>query len=120
MFFYFYPMNGMYAYEYGTSMGRMLMDMRAAADRHYANAKADVPYYAAFDGEPKGPYSFDEIRKMIRDGRITRDTFIWKPQMQDWDHAAQIAELQPLVCLTPPPVPAPTEKKEGEADDMGE
>lgn len=28
MFYYFYPMNGMYAYEYGTAMSRMLMDMR--------------------------------------------------------------------------------------------
>ena len=35
MFYYFYPMNGMYAYEYGTAMSRMLMDMREAAERHY-------------------------------------------------------------------------------------
>ena len=34
MFFYYYPMNGLHAYEYGTAMSRMLMDMRAAAERH--------------------------------------------------------------------------------------
>ena len=29
MFYWFYPMNGLYTYNMGTAMGRLLMDMRA-------------------------------------------------------------------------------------------
>ena len=119
MFFYFYPMNGLYAYEYGTSMSRMLMDMRASAERHYQNSRQDIPYYAVLDGVSSGPFSFDEIRGLVREGKITRETYIWKPQMQDWDFAANIAELQPLVNFTPPPVPK-IQEKEDEKDDTSQ
>ena len=112
MFFYYYPMNGLYAYEYGTAMSRMLMDMRAAAERHYQNARQDIPYFAVLDGESAGPYSFDEIRELVRGGKITRESYIWKPQMQNWDFAANISELQPLVNFSPPPVPSINETED--------
>ena len=118
MFYWFYPMNGMYAYECGTAAGRLLMDMRAAADNCYRNQNRDTPYYAVLDGESSGPYSFDEIRAMVRDGKITRESYIWKPQMTDWEFAANLTELKPLVSFTPPPVPS--ENAIGEkSDDTG-
>ncbi|SCX26159.1 protein of unknown function [Ruminococcaceae bacterium P7] len=119
MFYYFYPMNGMYAYEYGTAMSRMLMDMREAAERHYQKNRQDVPYYVVLNGASAGPYSFDEIRELIRDGKVTRESYIWKPQMQNWEFAANIAELQPLVNFTPPPVPE-IKQDEDEAHDTRE
>ena len=42
MFFYFYPLNGLAAYEYGTAMGRMLMDMKAIADRQKNTGNAEL------------------------------------------------------------------------------
>ena len=100
MFYWFYPMNGLYTYNMGTAMGRLLMDMRAQIPQQ----NSDV-YYAVIDGESKGPYSFDELRNLIREKKVTRESYIWKPQMTDWDFAVNIAEIKPLVSIIPPPVP---------------
>lgn len=110
MFYWFYPMNGLYTYNMGTAMGRLLMDMRAQIPKQ----NADV-YYTAIGGVSKGPYSFDELRELIREKQVTRETYIWKPQMEDWDFAANIAEIRPLVSFTPPPVPV---TREGEDEDQ--
>ena len=107
MFFWYYPMNGLYTYNMGTAVGRMLMDMRAQIPKQNAEV-----YYAVIGGESKGPYSFDELRELIRENKVTRESYIWKPQMSDWDFAANIEEIKPLVSFTPPPVPHPGKEEE--------
>ncbi|MER2081008.1 MAG: DUF4339 domain-containing protein [Ruminococcus sp.] len=114
MFFYFYPLNGLAAYEYGTAMGRMLMDMKAIADRQ-KNTGNDI-YYAVLDNVSSGPFSLEEIRALIREGKILRETYIWKPGMEKWDFALNIAELHAMVSLAPPPLPQDT-NEEVETDD---
>ncbi len=107
MFYWFYPMNGLYTYNMGTAMGRLLMDMRAQIPQ-----KSPDVYYAVIDAESKGPFSFDELRELIREKQVTRESYIWKPQMTDWDFAANIPEVKPLVSFTPPPVPQIAEQSE--------
>ena len=85
MFYWFYPMNGLYTYNMGTAMGRLLMDMRAQIPQ-----KSSDVYYAVIGGESKGPFS------------------------ADWDFAANISEVKPLVSFTPPPVPKTVEGEDAE------
>ena len=109
MFYWFYPMNGLYTYNMGTAMGRLLMDMRAQIPQ-----KSSDVYYAVIGGESKGPFSFDELRELIREKQVTRESYIWKPQLADWDFAANISEVKPLVSFTPPPVPKTNEGEDAE------
>ncbi len=55
--------------------------------------------------ERLGPVSEGEIGGLIREGRITRDTLVWKPGFEGW-RAAEKA-LAPLFAETPPPIPTP-------------
>lgn len=101
MFYWFYPMNGLYAYQMGTAYGQLLMDMRAQVP---GQPNGNI-YYVADSGKSEGPYSFDELRVLIREGKVTRDTYLWKPGMTDWQYAVSINEVTPLVSQLPPPLP---------------
>ena len=63
-------------------------------------------WYYTIGLEREGPVSADEIRRLIASGRITREAYIWRKGMQDWE----IAEHHPEYAdafVTPPPVPVP-------------
>ena len=99
MFFYFYPLNGLAAYEYGTAMGRMLMDMKAIADRQ-KNTGNDI-YYAVLDNVSSGPFSLEEMRTVI------------DPEYR-WEFG-DFATVT-VLSLAPPPLPQDT-NEEVETDD---
>lgn len=107
MFLWYYPMDGLYTYRMGTAMGRLLMDMKAQVPQQHSEV-----YYAVIDGESKGPYSFDELRGLVRDGKVGRDTFLWTQGMERWQLAADLAQVRPLVCVAPPPLPNTNEETE--------
>ncbi len=44
-------------------------------------------------GESMGPYSFDDIKKALEAGHITRSTFIWKTGFDDWVHLHEVDEF---------------------------
>lgn len=63
-------------------------------------------YYAVVDGAAQGPLTAAELARLITEKRVTKETYIWKPGMPDWQLAESIPEVLQLVALTPPPVPA--------------
>lgn len=62
--------------------------------------------YAIINGSQQGPFSLGEIRGLIDQGSITKDTYIWKSGMPQWKRAAEIEEIRPGFGQTPPPFPA--------------
>ncbi len=62
-------------------------------------------YYIAKDKNPDGPYSIDEVEKLIKEGKIKRDTLMWSSGMDSWKDANSFEELKELFkLLTPPPL----------------
>ena len=57
--------------------------------------------YAILDGYVAGPYSLDEIVGLIKAGRITRESYIWKGGMADWQKADTVADISPLEFFPP-------------------
>ena len=51
-----------------------------------------------------GPFSDDQVQGFIRDGRIARDTLVWKTGMADWKPAKE-TELQSILEDVLPPLP---------------
>lgn len=59
-------------------------------------------FYVVIDGNSVGPLSEIEVLKLISSKQITKDTYIWKPGMSEWQTVEQAPEVLKLVLLAPP------------------
>lgn len=62
-------------------------------------------YYTAVNGQQSGPFSIEQITKMIQEGSVKRDTLAWKTGMGDWAKASVIDSLSQAFSSVPPPPP---------------
>jgi hypothetical protein len=46
-----------------------------------------VSYYAMIDGLQAGPFSEQELSRLITEKKISKETYLWKPGMANWDLA---------------------------------
>jgi len=60
-------------------------------------------YWLAREGQQFGPYSADDLRRMLTDGRATATDAVWKEGMAGWEPLSQVI----LVSSAPPPPPPP-------------
>ncbi len=66
----------------------------------------------ALKGEQRGPYTLDQVRGMIAEGRLPSDALVWRPGMANWMPWAGVPELvaarhEPALGATPVPPAAP-------------
>lgn len=67
-------------------------------------------WYYAEGQHPKGPIGEEELHDLINSGHITRDTRVWREEMDDWQKAGEHPDLSSAFPY-PPSVPdTPTEK----------
>jgi hypothetical protein len=43
--------------------------------------------------------------KLILDGKLKKEDFVWQPGMPNWDLAKKVSEINKLFSLQPPPIP---------------
>ena len=60
-------------------------------------------YYAMIDGNQAGPFSEQELSRLIAEKKIVKETYIWKPGLPKWEIAEKLPEILKLVALAPPP-----------------
>ncbi len=60
-------------------------------------------YYAMIEGKQVGPFSEQELSRLIAEKKILKETYIWKPSLPKWEIAENLPEILKLVALTPPP-----------------
>ncbi|WP_024972610.1 DUF4339 domain-containing protein [Ralstonia pickettii] len=60
-------------------------------------------YYVVLDGKQAGPFSEQEVSRLIVDGKVTKDTYVWRPGMATWQMVESVADVLRLVALAPPP-----------------
>ena len=65
--------------------------------------------YMIYDnGQQTGPFSIPQLQQMVAAGTLTKQTYVWKNGMANWELAGTVAELGSLfVTNTPPPPPPP-------------
>ncbi len=65
-----------------------------------------IMFYVADNGQQTGPFDISAIRAMIEEGRITRDTPVWKAGMPAWERAGNVPDILSMfsVAATPPPL----------------
>jgi membrane protease subunit (stomatin/prohibitin family) len=62
-------------------------------------------YSLNINGQTTGPFMLPQLQEMALAGQLTRSTHVWKPGMQNWDNAGNVAELAALFAMAPPPPP---------------
>ena len=66
----------------------------------------DVSYYVVSNGLPTGPYNLTAISSMVILGKISGQSLVWKPAMDDWATAQSIQDLAVLLSRQHiPPIP---------------
>ena len=98
--------------EFGLSMAvaqQMVNSMNYAMQNMYVpgamnpvQQSASQTYYVILDDKQSGPYSEQELSRLIADKKVTKDTYVWKPGMLDWQKAENTPDVLRLVALTPP------------------
>ncbi|MBO6789647.1 MAG: SPFH domain-containing protein [Dinoroseobacter sp.] len=62
-------------------------------------------WHIAVDGETSGPFSKAKLGRMVTEGSLTRETFVWTAGQDGWQKAEDVAELAQLFTVLPPPPP---------------
>lgn len=64
-----------------------------------------VQYYVAVNGQQIGPFNMQQLQQLVRNGRLTPQTYVWKQGMAGWELAGKVQELSSLFAPSAPPVP---------------
>lgn len=64
-----------------------------------------VQYTLNINGQNAGPYNLQQLQQLVQSGQLTRNTFVWKQGMANWDIAGNVQELSSLFGAVPPPPP---------------
>ncbi|MGO8489894.1 RDD family protein [Rhizobium ruizarguesonis] len=62
-------------------------------------------WYYAVGQEHRGPISEEELRDLIKQGQLTKETLLWQEGMSTWQRASELPELS-AAFIAPPPLPA--------------
>jgi len=67
----------------------------------------NVQYSISQNGQQSGPFSYNELQMLVTQGKLTKETYVWKQGMSDWVFAGQVNELSSLFAAAAPPPPPP-------------
>ncbi|WP_308915249.1 SPFH domain-containing protein [Jannaschia sp. LMIT008] len=62
-------------------------------------------WHVAENGATKGPFSKARLGRMVSDGEVTRETYVWTQGQDGWMKAEDVQELAQLFTVMPPPPP---------------
>lgn len=55
-----------------------------------------VQYMVGVNGQPAGPFDWNQLQQLVQSGQLTQQTQVWKQGMPAWALAGQVQELLPL------------------------
>lgn len=93
----------------GSQMAGMMNQMGNAMNGQYQGVAATPPpvpqvaYMLSINGNQSGPYNMQQLQQLVQQGTLTKQTYVWKQGMANWEFAENVAELSILFATTPPP-----------------
>jgi len=84
-------------------MNSAMTNMQVPGSMNSLQTSAPQFYYAIIEGNQAGPFSEQELSRLITEKKVIKETYIWKPGMPTWVFAEKLPEILKLVALTPPP-----------------
>jgi len=98
----------------GGAMGQQMagmMNQMGSTMQQATNTPPPIPqiqYYVNVNGQNVGPCNTQQLQQMIQSGQLTKNTFVWKNGMANWEQAGSLPELSNLFGPVPPPMPPQT------------
>jgi hypothetical protein len=62
-------------------------------------------FYVAVNGTQSGPFDATGLAGLAREGKLGRDTLVWKQGMSAWAAAGTVGDLSGVIGAVPPPLP---------------
>lgn len=109
------PASMMTGMMMGGAMGGQMAGMMSSMGQQMQNAMnmpppmPNVQYMVSSNGQHYGPFVMQQLQQMAQSGQLTKDTYVWKQGMAQWELAGNVQELSSLfapACPPPPPVPS--------------
>lgn len=97
----------------GGAMGQQMAGMMGQMGQNMSQGMNTPPpmpqiqYTLNVNGQNMGPFNMQQMQQMVQNGQLTRNTYVWKNGMQNWELAGNIQELSMLFGAVPPPPPMP-------------
>ena len=85
------------------TMNHAMTNMHIPGAMNTMQAAHEQFYYAMIEGKQAGPFSEQELSRLIAEKKVVKETYIWKPGLPKWELAESLPEVLKLVALTPPP-----------------
>ena len=107
----FFSMNRLVEFGMGMAVAQQMVNTMNSAmtNMHVPGSmnpmKTVVPqfYYAMIEGNQAGPFSEQELSRLIAEKKIVKETYIWKPGLTNWQIAEKLPDILKLDALAPPP-----------------
>jgi len=77
-------------------MGGGMPQMPGMPQMNTQKAVPQVQYMVGVNGQPAGPFDWNQLQQLVQSGQLTQQTLVWKQGMQAWAMAGQVQELQLL------------------------
>lgn len=89
----------------GGQMAGMLGSVAQQAQQPMSPPPPTTQYMIANNGNQLGPYTIPQMEQMVQNGSLTKDTYVWKSGMNQWELVGNVSELVSIFTQTPPPPP---------------
>lgn len=98
--------NGINAFhQQGMGAGMSAVPQMGMPQMPGMKAVPQVQYFVGVNGQQAGPFNWQQLQKLVAQGQLTQQTYVWKQGMPQWQFAGQVQELQPLFASAAPQMP---------------
>lgn len=104
------PAGMMVGMTLGGALGGQMAGMLGSVAQQAQQPMSPPPppttqYMISNNGNQLGPYTIPQMEQMVQNGSLTKDTYVWKSGMNQWELAGNVSELVSIFTQTPPPPP---------------
>lgn len=104
------PAGMMVGMTLGGALGGQMAGMLGSVAQQAQQPMSPPPppttqYMISNNGNQLGPYTIPQMEQMVQNGSLTKDTYVWKSGMNQWELAGNVSELASIFTQTPPPPP---------------
>ncbi len=85
------------------TMNLAMVNMHIPGTMNPLQASSPLIYYAMIEGKQSGPFTEQELSRLIVENKVFKETYIWRPGLSKWEIAEKLPDVLKLVALTPPP-----------------
>lgn len=93
------PIDRLVEFGFGVSIAHQMIRMMNSTMQSMfvpgqtINQPKQKEWFVAIDRKPSGPYSEEEIKKLLLDKKLKQDDLVWSSGMKEWQQAKNVPEI---------------------------